>query len=114
MLVVDFEELVETTLQEIVQPLDKLGLESPHCSPFQTPVQSPPQSPLRIMENINATQPPPPVAWRDWYSLNLTPSLHAMSQNFDNSLPKFEPNEGIIVDDHLQIFYLALEGLQAA
>ena len=33
-LVEDFEELVETTLQEIVQPLNQLGPESPHCSPF--------------------------------------------------------------------------------
>ena len=45
--------------------------------------------------------------------LNLTAPLHAMPQNFDKSLPKFEPNEGIFVDDHLQSFYLALEGLQA-
>ena len=36
-----------------------------------------------------------------------------MPQNFNKSFPKFEPNEGIIVDDHLQSFYLALEGLQA-
>ena len=36
-----------------------------------------------------------------------------MPRNFDKSLPKFEPIEGILVDDHLQIFYLALEGLQA-
>ena len=36
-----------------------------------------------------------------------------MPQSFDKALPKFEPNEGIIVDDHLQSFYLALEGLQA-
>ena len=28
-------------------------------------------------------------------------------------LPKFEPSEGILVDDHLQSFYLAVEGLQA-
>ena len=36
-----------------------------------------------------------------------------MPQSFDKSLPKFEPNEGILVDDHLQSFYLALERLQA-
>ena len=29
-----FEELVETTLQEVDQPLDQLGPDSPHCSPF--------------------------------------------------------------------------------
>ena len=28
-------------------------------------------------------------------------------------LPKFEPSENILVDDHLQIFYLAIEGLRA-
>ena len=37
-----------------------------------------------------------------------------MPQIFDKALPKFEPNEGILVDDHLQSFYLALEGLQAS
>ena len=58
-LVEDLEELVETTLQEVEQLLDQLGLESPHCSPFQTPVQSPPHTPLRIMANVNANQPPP-------------------------------------------------------
>ena len=29
-------------------------------------------------------------------------------------LSKFEPSEGILMDDHLQSFYLALEGLQEA
>ena len=33
-LVEDCEELVETALQEIMQLLNQLGLESPHCSPF--------------------------------------------------------------------------------
>ena len=28
-------------------------------------------------------------------------------------LPKFEPSEGVLVDDHLQSFYLAVEGLRA-
>ena len=32
------EELVETSLQQVVQPLNQLGPDSPHCSPFQTPV----------------------------------------------------------------------------
>ena len=41
-LVEDLEELVETTLQEVVQPLNQLVPDSPHCSPFRTPVQSPP------------------------------------------------------------------------
>ena len=66
------------------------------------------------MANVNANQPPPPPAWRDISPLNMTPPLHSMPQSFDKSLPKFEPNEGILVDDHLQSFYLDLEGLQAA
>ena len=37
-----FEELVDLTLQEIVQPLDQLGPTSPPCSPFRTLVQSSP------------------------------------------------------------------------
>ena len=28
------EELVETSLQEVVQPINQLGQNSPHCSPF--------------------------------------------------------------------------------
>ena len=106
-LVEDLEELVETKLQEVVQPLNQLGPDSPHCSPFQTPVQSPPQSPLRIMANVNANKPPPPPSWRARSPLNLTPPLHVMSQSFEKDLPKFEPNEGILVDDHLWSFYLA-------
>ena len=113
MLVEYLEELVETTLQEVDQPLDQLGPDSPHCSPFQTPVQSPPHTPLRIMANVNANQPPPQPAWRARSPLNLTPPLHDLPQIFDKMLPKFEPSEGILVDNHLQSFYLALEGLQA-
>ena len=35
-LVEDFEELVETTLQKVVQPLNQLGPDTPYCSPIQT------------------------------------------------------------------------------
>ena len=87
-----FEEMVETTLQESVQPLNQLGIDSPHRSQFQTHVQFAPQSPPRIMVNVNANQPPPPPTWRARSPLNLTPPLHAMPQNFDKALPKFEPN----------------------
>ena len=65
------------------------------------------------MANVKENQPLPPPTWRARSPLNLTPPLHAMPQNFDKALPKFEPNEGILVDDHLQSFYLDLEGLQA-
>ena len=37
-LVEDFKEMVEIKLQEIVQPLNQLGPDSPHYPPFQTPV----------------------------------------------------------------------------
>ena len=63
---------------------------------------------------MNANQPPPPHAWRDRSPLHLTPPLHVMPQNFNKALPKFEPNEGILMEHHLQSFYLDLEGLQAA
>ena len=66
------------------------------------------------MANVNANQPPPQPAWRAISPLNITTPLHAVPQNFNKALPKFEPNEGIRADDHLQIFSLALEGLQVA
>ena len=53
-LVGNLEELVNLSLQEIVQPLNQLGLDSPFFSPFQSPLQSPiqssPQYPHKIME----------------------------------------------------------------
>ena len=39
--------------------------------------------------------------------------MHDLPQDFDKMLPKFEPSEGVLVDDHLQSFYLAIEGLRA-
>ena len=39
--------------------------------------------------------------------------MHDLPQAFEKMLPKFDPNEKILVDDHLQIFYLAIEGLKA-
>ena len=60
----------------------------------------------------NANQPvnpnPPPV-WRSRTPLNLATPLHALPQNAEKELPKFDPGKGISVDDHLQSFYLALE-----
>ena len=75
-LVEDLEELVEAALQEVDQPLNQLGLDTPYCSPIHTPVQSPPHSPLRIMANVNTNQPNPPPTWRARSLLNLTPPLH--------------------------------------
>ena len=42
----------------------------------------------------------------------MTPPLHDFPQDFDKMLPKFEQSEGILVDDYLQSFYLAIEGLR--
>ena len=53
-LVGDLEELVETALQEVVQPLNQVGPDTPYGSPVNTPVHSPPHSPPRIMAGINA------------------------------------------------------------
>ena len=58
-------------------------------------------------------QPNPLPAWRARSPLNLTPPLHNLPQAFDNLLPKFDPADNIAIDDHIQIFYLALEGLRA-
>ena len=100
-LVEDLEEMVEAALQEVDQPLNKLGPYSLYYSPCQTPVQSRPNSPLKIMAHVNANQPNPPPAWKARSPLNLTPPLHDLPQAFDKMLPKFEPGEGILVDDHL-------------
>ena len=117
MLVGDWEELVETALQEVVQPLNKVDPNTPNGSPVHTPVHSPPHSPPRIMAGVNANQPPnppnPPPAWKSRSPLNLTPPLHDLPQDFEKILPKFDQSEKIIVDDHLQSFYLAIEGLRA-
>ena len=116
MLVGDFEELVETNLQEVVQPLNHLDPNTPYCSPIHTPVHSPPHSPLKIMANVNANQPHnppnPPPAWRARSPLNLAPHFHDIPQDFEKMLPKFDPSENILVDDHFQSFYLAIEGLR--
>ena len=78
-LVGDLEELVETALQEVVQPLNQVGPETPYCSPVHTPVHSPPHSPPRLMVGVNANQPPnppnPPPAWKARSPLNLTGSV---------------------------------------
>ena len=65
------------------------------------------------MANVNTNPPPPPPAWRARSPLNLTPPLHGLPQDFDKMLPMFEPGEGVLVDDHLQIFYPAIEGLRS-
>ena len=69
------------------------------------------------MANVNANQPPnppnPPLAWKARSPLNLTPPLHGLPQAFEKLLPKFYPNEKVFVDDHLQSFYLEIEGLRA-
>ena len=67
MLVGDLEELVETALQEVVQPLNQVGPETPYCSPVHTPTHPPPNSPPRLMAGVNVNQPPnppnPPPTW---------------------------------------------------
>ena len=51
-LVGDFEELVETALQEVIQPLNQVGPDTPYCSLVHTPVHSPPHSSPRIMAHV--------------------------------------------------------------
>ena len=96
----DLEELVEASLQEVDQPLNQLGPDTPYCSPVHTPVHSPPHSPLKIMANVNENQPPnlpnPPPSWRARSPLNLAPPLHDLPQAFEKMLPKFDPSENIL------------------
>ena len=73
----------------------------------QTPVRSP-----LLMAGINVNQPNPLPSWRARSPLNLTPPLHDLPQAFEKMLPKFDPSEKTLVDDHLQRFYLAIEGLR--
>ena len=63
------------------------------------------------MANVNTNQPPPQLVLRARSPLNLAPPLHDLPQDFDKMFPKFYPSEKILVDDHLRIFYLAVEGL---
>ena len=83
------KELVNLSLQDIVQPIDQLGPNSLiFGSLLQTHIHSPPQSPPQIMDgNVNAIVAP----------MNYNPP------------PKFYLREGIYVDDHLQSLFLALE-----
>ena len=64
------------------------------------------------MAGVILNQPNPLPAWRARSPLNLTPPLHNLPQDFDKLLPKFDPKEKTVVDDHLQSFYLAVEGLR--
>ena len=105
-LVGDWEELVETSLQEVELPLNQEVPKIPHNPPAHTPIGSPPRSPPLLMAGINANKPPPnppnpPPTWRARSPLNLTPPLHDLPQSFEKLLPRFDPNEKILVDDHL-------------
>ena len=64
------------------------------------------------MAHANANKPNPPPAWKARSPLNLAPPLHDLPQDFEKMFPKFDPSEKIMVDDHLQSFYLSIEGLR--
>ena len=64
------------------------------------------------MAGVNVNQPNPLPAWRAISPFNLTPPLHNLPQAFDKLLPMFDPDAKTAVDDHLQSFYLAIEGLR--
>ena len=97
--------------------MNQIGPNTPYYSPVWTLVPSPPHSPPRLMAGVNANHPPnppnPPPAWKARSPLNLTPLLHDLPQAFEKLLPKFDPNEKVVVDDHLQSFYLEIKGLKA-
>ena len=64
--------------------------------------------------NSNSNQPPPPPACRVRNPLNLAATLYNLPTHPEKSLPKFDPIEGIDVDDHLNFFFLSLEVLSTA
>ena len=92
--------MVDLSLQEITQPLDQLGPESPMAQSFS---HSPPQYSPRVMVDVN--QP----TWRARTPLNLDAPLHDFPKHPNRTLPKFDPRKGISAEDHLKSFYLALE-----
>ena len=94
-LVENLEEPVDLSIQEIVQPLDQLGLESPAVSVFS---QYPPHSPPQIMVGVNQ------LTWRVINPLNLAAPLHDFTKNPEKVLPKFDPRKGVSVEDHLKVF----------
>ena len=95
-LVENLEELVNLSIQEIIQLLDQLGPEYPTT-------QYPPWYPPRVMAAAN--QP----TWRDKTPLNLVAPLHDFPKHPNRALPKLDPRKGISEEDHLNFFYLALE-----
>ena len=96
----NLKELVDLSIQEIVQPLDQLGPESPTASVFS---QYTPQSPPQIMAG-NVNQP----AWRARIPLNLATPLHDLPKHPERVLPKFDLGKGVSTEDHLKSFYLTL------
>ena len=92
-LVEDLEELVEASLQEVDQPLNQLGPDTPYCSHVHTLVTSPFHSPPSIMAHANANQPNPPPSWKARSPLSLAPPIHNLPQAFEKILPKFDPSE---------------------
>ena len=91
-------------IQEIIQPLDHLGPESPTVqSPLHSPPESPPRTHHRIMTASNQS------TWRAITSLNLDAPLHYFPEHLERMLPKFDPGKGIYAEDQSKIFFFALE-----
>ena len=77
---------MDLSIQEIIQPLDQLGPESPIVqSLLHSPPQSPPQTPHQIKVG-NVNQP----AWRARTPLNLAAPLHDFPTHPERTLPNFD------------------------
>ena len=65
-----------------------------------------------VPPNENHANPPLVPAWRAQTTLKLSPPVHALPQNYEKTLPRFEPRECISMDNHLQSFFLVLEAIE--
>ena len=91
---------MDLSIQEIIQPLDQLGPDSPTAHVF---THSPPEYPTQVM--AAATNQP---AWRAITPLNLDAPLHDFPKHPEQVLPKFDPGKRNFYRIPLEFFFISL------
>ena len=84
--------------------MDQLGPEFPTALVFS---QSPPKYPLLTIDG-KVNQP----AWRERTPLNLASPLHDLPKHLERVLPKFDPRNGVFVEDHLNFLLSRFESFK--